>query len=363
MVKFAQDTAARRGAALAALLLAATLAATLAGCYPNRWTSNYDGFFDAIETSNAVLETTGRDAESERKRIAFLEALWNEKQPPYRVNAGDEIEIRVYGHEELNVKTRVSPDGCVGMLFLGQVDVAGRTIVEARDAIEKGLEPYIKHPVVGVTVLQVDSEKVTVGGACDQPGLYDISASTRLADAYAMAGGSAERLFHGIDVDVANLELSILVRDGHILPVDFRKAIEQGDSLDNVLVRKGDYIFIAQRMEASVTVCGEVKSPQKRLYEAGMGLIETLAVCGWMLEDHWSHVIIIRDGLANPKMYKVDVDGILAGKCRNVYLQPNDIVYVPRDNMSEYNVFVRKLFPTAQLVNLLRSNVTAFSGD
>ena len=247
------------------------------------------------------------------------------------------------------------------MLFLGQVDVAGRTIIEARDAIEKGLEPYVKHPVVGVTVLEVDSQTVTVSGAVEHPGLYNITSSTRLSDAYALAGGTAVRLFHGVTIDVAELEHSLFIRDGKILPVDFRRAIEQGDPLDNILMRKGDYIFVAQRMEASVTVCGEVANPQKRLYEAGMGLIETLAVCGWMAEDHWSHVIIIRNGLADPKMYKVDVDGILAGKCKNVYLQPNDIVYVPKDNLSEYNVFVRKLLPTAQLINLLISRVTAFT--
>ena len=348
--------AARRALAAGVLALLA-----LPGCYPTRWTSNYDGFMDEIERDNAILEVAGRDEESERQRLETLKALWEEKQPPYRVNAGDKIEIRVYGHEDLNVTTRVSPDGSVGMLFLGQVDVAGRTITEARDAIEKGLEPYVKHPVVGVTVLEVDSETVTLSGACAKPGLYNISSSTRLADAYAQAGGTAVRLFHGITVDVANLELSLLIRDGKIVPVDFRRAIENGDPLENVLLRKSDYIFIAQRLEASVTVCGEITSPQKRLYEAGMGLIETLTACGWMKEDHWSHVIIIRDGLANPKMYKVDVDGILTGKCKNVYLRPNDIVYVPKDNISEYNVFVRKLLPTAQLINLLVSRVTAFT--
>lgn len=336
----------------------------LAGCYGARWTGNYNKALNwDIENDNAILEVSGRDEETERERQEVLRALAEEEVPPYRVNAGDKIEIRVYGHEDLGVLTRVSPDGSVGMLFLGQVDVAGRTIAEARDAIEKGLEPYVKHPVVGVTVLEVASEKVTVGGAAAHPGLYDISSSTRLADAYALAGGSGERLFNGVDVDIANLELSILVRDGKILPVDFKRAIEEGDPLDNVRLRKDDYIFIAQRMEASVTVCGEVKSPQKRLYESGMGLIETLTAAGWMLENHWSHVIIIRDGLANPKMYKVDVDGILAGRCHNVYLKPNDIVYVPKDTLSEYNVFVRKLFPTAQLIGVLRSEVTAFTGD
>ena len=32
-------------------------------------------------------------------------------------------------------------------------------------------------------------------------------------------------------------------------------------------------------------------------------------------------------------------------------LQPGDVVYIPHDNISEYNVFVRKLLPTAQFLS------------
>jgi polysaccharide export outer membrane protein len=167
-----------------------------------------------------------------------------------------------------------------------------------------------------------------------------------------MAGSSSSRLFNGADVDVADLDHSIFVRRGEILPVDFRKAIDRGDPLHNVRIRKGDYVFIAQRMEASVIVCGEVSNPHKRLFEPGIGLVEVLTSAGWVKETHWKNVVIIRDGLSNPKLFKVNVDGILAGKCRNVPLKPGDIVYVPKDNMSEYNVFVRKLLPTAQFIGL-----------
>ncbi len=353
----------RRRWALSLLRLAALAAlGWTPGCYSSRWTGNYQDLYGgAIEKDNAVLEETGRDAVAEQSRLKFLQKLAKEKEPEYKINAGDQIEIRVYGHEDIGVVTRVSPDGRVGMVFLGEIDLAGRTLAEARNTIEEGLAPYVKHPVVGVTLLEVDSDKVTVSGAVAHPGLYKIAGSTRLSDAYAMAGGSAERLFNGVDVDVADLEHSILVRNGQIIPVDFKMAIEGGNQLDNVRLHKGDYIFVAQRMESSVTICGDVKNPHRRLYEPGMGLIETLTTAGWMQETHWGHVIIIRDGLANPKLYKVDVDGILIGKSKNVYLQPNDIVYVPKDNMSEYNVFVRKLLPTAQLINLLVSRVTAFT--
>ena len=335
----------------------------LAGCYWDRLTGNYDSVFEVTNTSDdsAVLDESGRDEETlarQEKRLAELAA---DEEPVYRMNAGDKVEIRVYGHPDLASTTTIGPDGTVGIAFMGQVKLSGLSIADGADKIREGLAPYIKNPVVSISVHEISSETATIAGSCAKPGVYGISSSTRLADLYATAGSSASRLFNGVDVDVADLEHSIIVRKGEILPVNFMKAINEGDSLHNIRLRKGDYVFIAQRMEASVTICGEVEHPHKRLFEPGMGLIETLTAAGWMHDTHWKHVIIIRDGLVHPRLYKVDVDGILAGKCRNVTLQSGDIVYVPKDNLSEYNVFVRKLLPTAQIINLLTSRVTAYS--
>ena len=327
------------------------------GCYWNRLTGSYDDVFDLNnrQDESAIIEESGRDEETLARNRKRLEEIAADEEPVYRMNAGDGVEIRVYDHPDMCMTTKIGPDGMIGFAFMDQVQLSGLTIGEAAEMIRKGLSPYVKNPVVSITVTDIQSESATIAGACAKPGVYGISNSTLLADLYATAGSSAVRLFNGADVDVADLEHSLLFRKGEILPVDFRLAIQHGDSLNNIRIRKGDYIFIAQRMEASVTICGEVARPHKRLYEPGMGLIETLTDAGWMKETHWKHVIIIRDGLVHPKMYKVDVDGILAGKCRNIPLKANDIVYVPKDDISEYNVFVRKLMPTAQLINLLMS--------
>lgn len=342
----------------AVLLLAAGV--LLAGCYRDRLTGNYDSVFELnnIADDSAVLEETGRDEETQARRRKRLEELAVEEDPVYRMNAGDEIEIRVYDHEDLGVTTKIGPDGTIGFAFMGQVRLSKLTIAEAAEALRTGLAPYVKNPVVSVTVRNVASETATIAGACASPGLYGISSSTRLSDLYAMAGTSAVRLFNGVGVDVADLEHSFVIRKGEVLPVDFIKAIKHGDELNNIHIKRGDYVLIGQRLDSAVTICGEVKNPHKRLYEPGMGLIETLTTAGWMLDTHWKHVIIIRDGLANPRYYKVDVDGILAGKCRNVTLKSGDIVYVPKDDISEYNVFVKKLLPTAQIVNMLSSRIT-----
>ena len=334
--------------------------ALLQGCYWDRLTDNYDSAFgeNGAADGNALIEATGRDEESIRRINKRLQELANEDEPTYKMNAGDEIEIRVYDHPDLGMITRIGPDGTIGIAFMGQVRLSGLTIAQGAEKIRAGLAPYVKNPVVSITVREVQSETATIAGSCAKPGVYGISNSTRLADLYAMAGSSASRLFNGVTVDVADLPHSIIIRKGEILPVDFIKAVNEGDTLHNVLIRRGDYVFIAQRMESSVTICGAVPNPHKRLYEPRMGLIETLTMAGWLKETHWSHVIIIRDGLANPKMYKVDVDGIIAGKCRNVMLKAGDIVYVPQDNISEYNVFVKKLMPTAQLFNLVTTRLT-----
>lgn len=341
-------------------VVAAALPLALAGCYFDRLTHNYAmvADVDGHDGDSAIIEQSGQNSEDIARNEKRLQELANDEEPVYKLNAGDVVEIRVYGHDDLGMVTRIGPDGMVGIAFMGQVRLSGLSIAEGSEKIREGLAPYVKNPVVSITVKEILSETATIAGACAKPGVYGVSNSTRLADLYATAGSSAQRLFNGSDVDVADLEHSIIIRDGEILPVDFLKAINSGDTLHNIRIKKGDYVFIAQRMEAAVTICGEVKSPHKRLYEPGMGLLETLTAAGWMLETHWKHVIIIRDSLANPKMYKVDVDGILAGKRKNVRLQAGDVVYVPRDNLAEYNVFVRKLLPTAQLINLVTSRIT-----
>ena len=339
------------------IVVLAVLCAFAAGCYSNRRMSVYDSIpeLSGENEEDAILAESGNDPETLARNERRLRELEGGVEPAYKMNAGDQIEIRVYDHPDLCVSTRIGPDGMVGLAFMGQVSLVGKTIAEGAESIRKGLAPYVKNPNVTIVLVGVHGETATIAGSCAKPGVYGISNTTRLADLYAMAGASANRYFNGVNVDVADLEHSIFVRDGEVLPIDFIKAIDLGDKLHNVRVRKGDYVFIAQRMESSVVICGDVATPHKRLFESGMGLVETLAVAGWMKETHWSHVILIRNGLSNPKMYKVDVDGILAGRCRNVHLKAGDIVYVPHDSMSEYNVFVRKLLPTAQLIGLIAS--------
>lgn len=334
-------------------VLAASLALLLGGCYSERFTGRLEAFPELVDAETAAVAESLMNDEQRQARDRELVALNNAPQKPYTINAGDEVFLSVYNHDDLSRRTVVTPDGKIGIVFLGEVKVEGLTLAEAAKKIEKGLAAYINAPAVGLTPVSVGSETVTIGGAATHPGTYVISTGMKLSDLYAKAGGSSIRRFGDQDLDAADLVNSRFVRDGKFVPVDFRLAIEKGDPVHNLILRKNDYIYIGVRSEAMVCLVGDVASPYKKLWDNSLGLVELLASGGWMNETHWSHVVIIRGGVANPRLYRVHVDAILSGHAPNVRLEPGDVVYVPKDNASEYNVFVRKLLPTAQLLNLI----------
>ena len=334
------------------VLLCMAAAVLLAGCY-GRTTRIYEDFPELnANLSTAILEEAKVSSGEQDERLReFLEH--SSDVLPYTINAGDFVSIVVYDHPDLTMpRVLVTPDGHIGMLFVGQVKVAGLTLGEAVNAIEEALSQYIINPKVCVLPIEVHSETVTIAGGVASPGTYSVSNGMRLADLFAQAGGSATRLVQGEVVDAADWDRSIIVRNGEVIPVDFLRAIQQGSLLHNILLRRGDYVYVATREESKVYLLGDVANPREMLWKKGLGLLETLATSGWVNETYWHHVIVIRGGLTNPRMYKVDLDGILQGKKPNVALESGDIVYVPHDDISEYNVFVRKLLPTGQLFDL-----------
>ena len=334
-----------------------------AGCYLERTTGKYDDIPELTRENAAVLDQSSMTIEERQRRIRLLQNLERDPIPAYTINGGDKVEIIVYNNPDLGVKTTVTPDGFIGMVLVGQIHVAGLTLGEASQKIEKALSRYIRNPKVGLSPISIASETVTISGAVTHPGIYPVTNGMRLADVFAKAGGAASRMYDGETISAADLNNSYFIRNGRIIPLDFSLALERGNRLHNVQLRRGDYIFVAARESSLVYLIGDVKKPGRHVWGKQMGLLELLALGGWVNDTHWSHAIIIRGGLNNPVMYKIDLDRILNGKGRNIALRSGDIVYIPKDNISEYNVFVRKLMPTAQLINMLLTPATWWSAQ
>ena len=334
-------------------ILVSAVLLLLASCTVwERGTGTFLDYPELLESNPQVVEDISLSEEERSAQLEQLRKFATEPYPEYKINAGDVFQIKVYNHPDLELQTPITPDGYIAMMFVGQVKVAGCTLPEAIKKIETALSDYIKTPVVSMAPTLINSQNVTIAGGVNRPGRYSVSDGMRLSDLFAMAGGSASRLFDGQVVDVADFKNSVFVRDNKNVPVDFSAAIERGDHWNNIKLHRDDYIYVAVRSETMVTLLGEVYNPHRRIWNQTLGLLEIISEGGGLKETYWKYAVIMRGSVTNPTYYRADLDGILLGKKPNIMLNPGDIVYVPRDNISEYNVFIRKLMPTGQLINL-----------
>lgn len=292
---------------------------------------------------------------NERDLTEQLKKLHTPDTSPYKITPGDQFDITVYEHPELTMRQIiVTPDGFVSAPLIGPVKIGGLSLVEATEALKKQISQYIRKPLVSLIPIRINGYNFTIVGRVNVPGCYPISiGNTRLIDAVAMARGLSEGLFHGDTVELADLENAYISRDGRLLPVNFQKALLRGDPLHNIPLKNGDYIYIPSVMNSTVALLGQVGKPTYVGFKEGMTVLQALPYGGGLRETHSDEIKVIRGGLKNPVVYTVNVTKMQEGKIMDFPLQANDIVYVPADGISDWNVIVRKILPSLQGLSML----------
>lgn len=110
----------------------------------------------------------------------------------YRIGDEDLLEISVFGVEQLKTTARVNPRGQVTLYLIGPITVAGLTAQEAEAAIAARLaDKYMQDPQVTVFIKEFTTQRVTVEGAVNRPGVYPLKGQTTLLTSLALAGGPA----------------------------------------------------------------------------------------------------------------------------------------------------------------------------
>jgi polysaccharide biosynthesis/export protein len=110
----------------------------------------------------------------------------------YRMFPGDKLRIEVYKDEQLSQSLQIRPDGKITLPFLGDVQAAGQTPTELRDALTTSLKEYITNPVVTVIVVESTPQSVYVMGEVKSSGPVPLKGPLSVMQAIAMAGGFSE---------------------------------------------------------------------------------------------------------------------------------------------------------------------------
>jgi len=111
----------------------------------------------------------------------------------YRIGPEDLVEITVFEAPELSRSARVSAGGEISLPLLGGLQAAGLTPRELELVLQELLRrAYMKDPHVGVFVREMQSHPVSVFGAVEKPGVFQIRGTKTLIEMLSMAEGLAE---------------------------------------------------------------------------------------------------------------------------------------------------------------------------
>jgi polysaccharide export outer membrane protein len=161
----------------------------------------------------------------------------------YRVGAQDLLEISVFQVDELNRTVRVNSNGQVSLPLIGTVQAGGKTVQELELEIAGKLDSsFLQSPQVTVFVKEFTSQRVTLEGAVNKPGIYPLTGKTSLLQAIAMAEGVT---------DLANLQGVVVFRtvDGQKMAAVFDLAqIRAGNAADPEIY--GDDIVVVDQSGA-----------------------------------------------------------------------------------------------------------------
>src|SRR5207244_11578935 len=110
----------------------------------------------------------------------------------YKIGPEDLLDIAVWNNTAMSRAVPVRPDGKISLPLLNDVQAAGLTPMQLREALAKKLTDYMPTPEVSVIVKEVHSFKVSVLGEVKKAGQYELKSRTTVLDVVALAGGFTE---------------------------------------------------------------------------------------------------------------------------------------------------------------------------
>ena len=200
-----------------------------------------------------------------------------------------------------------------------------------------------------------------IPGPTDAPQFY----APQIEDEYRLQVGDVISIRSYYD---PQLNQEIFVRtDGRIsllLMGDVRVAGMTPDELDNIITERYSKVVDAPEVTVvvqksaglSVYLGGEVKSPSIQKLEGQLTVLQSITLAGGVLPTaNMNQVLLLRrkkDG--DFKVYKMDLEMVLRNESADIFLQRQDVVYVPKTTIANVGKFVdqyiNKIIPDA--VNL-----------
>ena len=170
----------------------------------------------------------------------------------YRLGAGDEVIIDVWGASQETFTETISPDGVVTIEGIGPCKIGGMSLTEATSYLRSRLGQYYQGSNIQLAVGGTRSIQVQVMGEVNMPGTYTLSSLSSAFNALYAAGGIN---------DIGTLRDIKVYRQGRIISsIDVYDYLINGNSRGDVRLNDNDIIVVGP-YDALVEIHGKVKRP------------------------------------------------------------------------------------------------------
>jgi polysaccharide biosynthesis/export protein len=252
--------------------------------------------------------------------------------PSYRIGAGDEIIVNLWGKAELQEKYIVGRDGTIFPNGIGRIYVQGLQYENARTVIANKFRNNIASGSnIDVQMGVIRTIKVSIIGEVVKQGTVTISAFNTAFNALSLAGGVT---------DLGNLrDIQIKRNNSVAYSIDLYEFIKTGGNIEDVYLEDGDIIFVGQ-YEKLVEAVGSFRRPMYYQLKADEALNNLIDLAGGPTADARASSVSIKS-IADEKMQMITINlRDLDKESETFSLQDGDVVVLNKI-IAEVNNTVR----------------------
>jgi polysaccharide export outer membrane protein len=258
----------------------------------------------------------------------------------YVLGPDDQITVRTLDVDEINGNTaRVDLQGYIDLPLIGKIKAAGLSVDVVETELSNRLRKYVHDPQVSVTVSEYHSQPVSVLGAVNIPGVYNLTGPSTLEQVLSRAGGLRSDAGNTISITRRQASGPIPLPSAKsdttgefsTAQVDVKSLLEARNPQDNITVMPTDIISVP-RAEL-VYVVGAVHKPGGFVLNEreSITVLQALSMSeGLERTSAAKSAKIIRSSTSSQRTeIPVNLSSILSGKSPDVPLLANDILFVP----------------------------------
>lgn len=235
---------------------------------------------------------------------------------------------------------RVDGQGDIQVPLVGRVHIAGMTVQQAEEELNKRLSTYIRKPQVVLEVKELRSQPASVVGAVNAPGVHQVSGRKTLVEMISMAGGIRPDAGYSIritrQIEWGCIPLAGATTDASgkysVAQVSLTDILEAKNPGENIQILPHDVISIP-KAELIYVTGGVKKSGGFVLGEhQSMSVIQAVSLAeGLTSTADKKHAKILRmqPGTDQRVEIAVDLKSMFEGKAGDVPLQGKDILFIP----------------------------------